>query len=167
MISLRRARPDDEALAIRLHIEEPLSRYLFTVPRLDFTQAREWFAGMLEASDPPGEYILAAEEDGKVVGFAWFMNYDGQNAYISIAMMRHRGKGLSVEITRQALDYGFNQLGLHRVSTTVVDGNEQAAKLANRYSTIEGRIREGFKCGDGSVRDVILYGLLASEWQEA
>ena len=170
MLTLRPPRLDDEALAVALHRDEAVARYLWTYPRLNMLAAREWF--ITAAGAEQGTYFPAILEDGVTVGFGWFGNCDGVNAMLSIALVRHRGKGLGYEAARLLLAYAFDDLKLHRVSTTVVEANVPARKLAERFGTLEGRMREAWEAdpGVGASRqpvyiDVLVYGVLEAEWR--
>lgn len=162
---IRPARPDDEPLAVALHVNPDVRKFLWTLPHMDFTTARQWFNDFVMASEPPGQWFQAIEDDdGKVIGFIWYTNFDGHNAYISVGLVRRRGIGNGRKATALGLEYAFDALGCGRVSTTVVAGNEGGMKLAEFYSTLEGTMRGAFVGKDG-VHDVFMYGLLESEWR--
>ena len=140
---------------------------LFPSPRMNFAQARVWFHSLLTSSLPPGRHIIAAEdENNRICGFFWLDNVDELNAWLSLAVSSKRHTGRGQEMLEYALRYCFDGVGLHRVSSSVVAGNEPAEKLAANYGTYEGAIREGFRCADGSFRDIRFYGLLESEWRQ-
>jgi RimJ/RimL family protein N-acetyltransferase len=157
MTLLRAARPEDANLAITLHTNPTLARFLWPAkPTTSAAHAMRWYASV--------EHILAAECDGRVVGFVWFDHFDGHNAYIVIGMVAQRGKGLATEVTRLGLKYAFDELLLKRVSTTVVAGNVAALALAEKFSTQEGRLRQAF-LGPTGVQDILVFGILEPEWR--
>jgi RimJ/RimL family protein N-acetyltransferase len=74
------------------------------------------------------------------------------------------GKGYGTDALRVLLRYAFDELNLHRVSLSVLEGNERAMrsyqKCGFRY---EGRQRQVWAY-DGRRWDEIYMGLLRDEW---
>lgn len=76
-----------------------------------------------------------------------------------------RGKGLGHEAMQIALRFGFHELNLHRLQLTVFDYNTPAIALYERLGFHhEGTFRE-FLERDGLRYDMLLYGLLRTEWE--
>lgn len=83
---------------------------------------------------------------------------------VGIGSAAHRGKGYGGEAVRLVLGFAFNELNLHRVQLTVFGYNQAAIHLYERLGfRREGAFRE-FLLRDGQRSDMLLYGLLASEW---
>ncbi len=85
-------------------------------------------------------------------------------AWISIALgPDFHSQGFGRDAMHLLVNYGFNELNLHRLTLTVFDYNPGAIKL---YESLgfrrEGTYRE-FLQRDGKRHDMHLYGMLASE----
>lgn len=79
----------------------------------------------------------------------------------------HWGRGYATEAARAMVDFGFRELGLHRVSSWCIAENAASARVLERVGLrLEGRLRENvfFK---GRWWDTLLYGLLEGEWRAA
>ena len=74
-------------------------------------------------------------------------------------------KGYGVEAARILINYGFQQLNLHRISSAAVAFNERSIKLHQKLGfREEGRLRQAmFK--NGQYHDRIEFGLLREEWK--
>ncbi len=74
-------------------------------------------------------------------------------------------KGYGLEAARLLINYGFQQLNLHRISSSALAYNERSIKLHKRIGfREEGRFREGiFK--NGQYHDVLQFGILRDEWK--
>ncbi len=75
------------------------------------------------------------------------------------------GKGLGRKVTRAVVEWGFEQLNLHKVSLSVLDFNRRAILL---YQSLgfrkEGVLRdEQFR--SGRYHDVVLMSVLDKEWR--
>lgn len=71
-------------------------------------------------------------EDKKFVGYCLLEMGHPKNrdANLAIALLpQWWGNGFGTEVVRWIVDYGFENLGLHRMSLAVMDGNERALCL--------------------------------------
>jgi RimJ/RimL family protein N-acetyltransferase len=84
---------------------------------------------------------------------------------IIIGEKDHWSKGFGVEAAGILINYGFQQLNLHRVSSSAIAFNERSIKLHKKLGfREEGRLRQAmFK--NGQYHDRIEYGLLREEWK--
>jgi diamine N-acetyltransferase len=85
--------------------------------------------------------------------------------HIFIGAQTQRGHGYGEAAIRQVLAHAFEDLGLHRVFLYVLVSNEPAIHLYKKCGFIEeGRLRQHiFK--KGCNEDVLIMGLLSSEWK--
>lgn len=98
-------------------------------------------------------------------GIAWTHG----TSFISIGIGEEadRGQGYGREAMELALRFAFDELNLHRVCLTVFSYNEAARTLYERLGfRPEGVYREHLM-RDGQRHDMLLYGLLRNEWQDA
>jgi RimJ/RimL family protein N-acetyltransferase len=74
-------------------------------------------------------------------------------------------KGYGLEATRLLINYGFQQLNLHRISSTAIAFNERSIKLQKKVGfREEGRLRQAiFK--NGQYHDLVQFGILRDEWR--
>ena len=75
------------------------------------------------------------------------------------------GKGYGTEATRLILEYGFQQLNLHRISSYAFAFNERSIRLHKKVGfREEGRQRESvYK--NGRFHDHVMFGILREEWR--
>ena len=84
---------------------------------------------------------------------------------IGIGDSENWGKGYGTEATRLLVDYAYNELNLYRLQLTVFEFNARAISLYEKMGfRREGNFRE-FIERDGKRHDMLLYGLLRSEWE--
>ena len=84
---------------------------------------------------------------------------------IGIGSPSQRRKGYGTEAMRLVLRFAFHELNLHRLQLSVFSYNEPAIRLYEKLGfTREGAFRE-YLLRDGQRHDMVLYGLLASEWE--
>jgi RimJ/RimL family protein N-acetyltransferase len=122
------------------------------------------------ARRPPeiNSYTWAVEHDGQCIGSAGLrVDPDQHSATYNVGLFvaALRGQGLGRELTRLVLAWAFDVLGLHRVQLEVLAFNARAIRcyLACGFRQ-EGVRRESELYPDGW-KDLILMGLLESEYQ--
>lgn len=129
------------------------------VEELGTTRARTDAAFVIEASEHPAQSIGWIDLTG--------INPKDHNAMFGIVIGEKEcwGKGYGMEAARLLVNYGFEQLNLHRISSRVHALNERSLKLHNRVGfKEEGRQREAiFK--NGIFHDYVMFGVLREEWK--
>jgi ribosomal-protein-serine acetyltransferase len=75
------------------------------------------------------------------------------------------GKGFVTRGCRRFLEFGFSELGLHRIELHAAVANTRSRAVAERLDMVqEGITRESERVPVGFV-DSVVYGLLAQEWR--
>lgn len=116
----------------------------------------------------PGPHWVIADHDDVFVGVVRLAPVDvvNRSARLGIGILdpARLGHGIGTEAIRLVLRWGFEGLGLHRVSLTVVADNSRAVAAYTRCGfTTEGRFRESVWLG-GRWRDDLSMAILEPRW---
>ena len=84
---------------------------------------------------------------------------------ISIGEKDYWGKGYGTEATRLILDYGFQQLNLHRISSSVLAFNERSIRLHKKVGFKEEGLQREAIFQNGRFHDHVMFGILRDEWK--
>ena len=119
--------------------------------------------------DEPGQWLVLAVEErssGTVIGevlLKWASDRQGE---IGFAFGRdHQSQGYAAEAARAILALAFDDLGFHRVTAVVVEGNDPSVRLLGRLGfRQEARHVDGafFK---GAWTTTLVLALLEDEWR--
>lgn len=105
-----------------------------------------------------------------LAGIIGFHTIDWANRKVEIGYWlgeAFQGKGLMTKACRAIINYAFLDLGLNKVEIRCATGNSHSNAVPKRLGfTQEGIVRQGEWLYDHFV-DLILYGMLASEWEQA
>ncbi|HCX62818.1 MAG TPA: GNAT family N-acetyltransferase [Clostridiales bacterium] len=106
----------------------------------------------------------------QIIGIAGFDDIVKENKvatlFIGIGNKDVRGRGYGKEALKLLLEYGFNKLGFHRIQLNVLEFNIAAISLYEKAGfKREGTYRE-FVLRDNKRYDLLLYGILKSEWKK-
>lgn len=164
---LRRYTLDDaEAIFAVVDVErERLRRWLPWIdPMRVPDDERVWLKTVLSDEDGMEGYGIFV--DGRIVGGAGFrigaFNVVGEIGYWIGA--EHEGRGLVTRACRALIDYGFTEVGLHRIVILAASENTRSRAIPERLGFMqEGVAREEGLSATG-FHDLVVYGLLAHEW---
>lgn len=115
-------------------------------------------------------FAIKMVQDNSIIGIAGFDDIILENKvatlFIGIGDSTSRGKGYGKESMDLLLNYGFNDMKLHRIQLNVLEFNIPAIKLYEKSGfKKEGVFRE-FVLRDNKRYDLFLYGLLKREWEK-
>ncbi len=132
-------------------------------------ETEKWYA---TRNDQPDRLDLAIVDraSGRCVGEAVLNEWDpgNQSCKFRIAIgPTSQGRGLGTEATRLIVGYGFEQLGLHRISLEVYSFNPRARRAYEKAGfRAEGVLRESLRYGDEWI-DATVMSILSDEWAAA
>ncbi|WP_312814779.1 GNAT family protein [Sedimentibacter sp.] len=115
-------------------------------------------------------FVIKLFDSNQIIGIAGFDDIVKENKvatlFIGIGNKDVRGRGYGKEALNLLLEYGFNKLGFHRIQLNVLEFNMAAISLYEKAGfKREGTYRE-FVLRDDKRYDLLLYGLLKSEWKK-
>lgn len=171
-IHLRELQPTDVD-AIHRIVGDPVVCETLIFPPKTRSETLEYVMRFVDAAriDARTEYYLAvlhpdaSSGTDDLVGTARIGLGDFASGNIGYAIRRDRwGQGLATAATRLLVDFGFGQLGLHRIWASHGPDNPPSGQvLRNAGMTYEGTLRENV-LDKGRWRDSLVYAVLAQEW---
>jgi RimJ/RimL family protein N-acetyltransferase len=117
----------------------------------------------------PGQWMVLAVEvraTGTVIGevlLKWAADRQGE---VGFALGRdHQGHGYAAEAATAMLRLGFDDLGFHRITAVVIDGNAASARLLTRLGfRQEARFVDGVRF-KGAWATQLVFAMLEDEWR--
>ncbi|MGH4121109.1 GNAT family N-acetyltransferase [Clostridium sp.] len=151
------------------HTDVEFMRYYDVVSAIpkDVEEVKEIISDIRKCSTG---YIFAIKnlEHKEFVGITGFENIAWNNGtaiiYIGIGEEKHRGRGYAKEALSLTMEFGFEELNLHRIELTVLEYNETAIKLYEKLGFKREGVYREFIHRDGKRYDMYLYGILRLEW---
>lgn len=94
----------------------------------------------------------------------WNEEHNRAEIGYNISDENFKGKGLMTEAVSSVIDFGFNQLKLHRIEALVGSQNIPSLKIINNHNfTQEGVLRQHYFV-DGKYEDSVVFSLLHKEY---
>lgn len=141
-------------------------RQMYTRHLISPEEHRAWFERM--QADPSRRWYLYHDANGEPVGVVNFTEIEPEagTAFWGFYTRPGAPAGTGKRILYAALEYAFNELGLHKLNGEALATNAVSVHLHEQCGFIrEGVFREQHFDGDQHV-DIIRLGLLAREWPE-
>jgi ribosomal-protein-alanine N-acetyltransferase len=166
VVTLREFRSDDAADSLAIVGDDQVTQWLSFDSR-DMNAAQAMIDGAVQRArqDPRNEYYLAVTGEGdELVGFARLALAGVKAAKLGYAVRADRwGKGYATDAARRMIQFGFDELGLHRISAAIGPDNAASIAVVRKLGMQqEGRIRDHVYT-NGVWRDSILFSVLEHE----
>jgi RimJ/RimL family protein N-acetyltransferase len=155
--------PEGRVLTGSVHDEEQSRE---PMPPEEEEVERDWLRAR---NDQPDQLDLAvvSRATGECVGEAVLNEWDPGNESCNFRIFigpHGRDQGLGTEATRLIVGYGFERLGLHRISLDVYAFNPRARRVYEKVGfRAEGVLRESLRY-NGEWTDATVMSILATEW---
>ena len=138
-------------------------------PRRSKTTYEAKFRSFLE--DPPGDLVVfAIEHGGELAGRIELAEIDLEHRRASLGLIvgdkRKWGSGIGSSAVLIMLDYAFSVMNLGRVYAHTYAFNERAGRLMKSVGFAEEGLLRDHEWHNGEARDMVVYGMLAGEFQE-
>jgi RimJ/RimL family protein N-acetyltransferase len=176
-LHLRRYGPNDSAMYYRMlrenweHLYEFLPSFLVNIRGEEDIkawferQATEWHALNLFL------FALWDKATGAYVGESYLANPDWEVPRIEVGYFIVKDftrQGYATESAKAAIQYAFEKMKVLRIDLRCAADNVGSMQVAKRCGfTQEGCFRQHHRKKDGTLVDMLWYGLLLSEWQNA
>ena len=161
---LRPPREADLAVVMLWFEDLEVTRTLAAVLAPSEAGEREWFE---RAGKAQNQVSWLIEHEGRPVGTTGIVGIDWVNQRGSTGIVLDRaawGKGIATEVMQLRTAFAFEQLNLHKLSSSYLDGNEASARAQARAGYREiGRLRDHF-FRDGRWLDEIITEVLREDW---
>ena len=168
-LRLRAIEREDVPRFLRWFNDPEVRRYLTMYRPLSRAEEERWVESLLSRRD---DIVLAIEvREGNSwvhIGNIGLHRIDWVNRVAKLGIVigerDYWGKGYGTEATRTMLRYAFLELGLNRVELEVFDFNERAIRYYEKAGFVREGVRRKALYRDGDYHDVILMGILRSEF---
>lgn len=167
-VNLREIRKSDIDYFLKWFNDPEIMQYNPRYLPMMGAKEEKWIEKIANSEDTA--HFVMETRDEKVIGVCGFnqINYKDQDAHIGINIGEKDcwEKGYGTEALELLVEYGFNQLNLHHITTEVYGFNGRSMRVQEKAGfQKEGHQREVvFK--NGKYHDRIIFGLLREEWRK-
>ena len=173
---LRRYRPNDITMYYQMlhnntqHLYEFLPSFLIDVHGEE--DIKTWFDRQSTEWSARTLFIFGVWDKvtGVYVGESYLANPDWDVPRIEVGyfiVQASTGKGYATEAARATIQFAFEHMQVLRVELRCNEDNVASRRVAEHCGFVhEGRFRQSHRKKDGTVVDVLWFGMLLSEWQK-
>ncbi|MCW2735846.1 GNAT family N-acetyltransferase [Nocardioides sp.] len=167
---LRPHRPDDFDDLARFHGDPEVVRHV-PWPVRDRAATEEALTVKLGQTEllEHGQWLVLAVElraTATVIGEVLLKWAGDRQGELGFAFARdHHGQGYAAEASAALLRLGFDDLGFHRITAVVIDGNSASARLLERLGFRQEARHVDAVHFKGAWTTQLVFALLAAEWR--
>jgi len=165
VFEIRDVHESDRTLLLSWRNQEHIRLVSHAEEKINQSEHNEWFSQVLNKRS--GQVVVACI-DKRPVGVVQIegLNMSKATAGWGVYLGETSGTfGLGAVLPVIGLALGFDRWGLRRMHSQILSSNNNAVGIHRRLGIpVEGVLREEALRSDGSVVDVILYGVLVAEW---
>jgi len=167
-IRLRDIEKADMANKVKWFNDPEVNRTLLIDEPLDLARTVEWFEK--HSDDYSRRDFVIESTEGNPIGITGLVHINRTHGtaecYCVIGEKAYWGKGLGTEVHRLLIDWGFKNLGLHKVWADIRAENTAIIRVVEKLGfKVEGTLRQE-KCVGGKRVDVVRIGVLRDEFYE-
>lgn len=166
IVDLRPIAPDD-AMAMFLSLNDEESNRLTGTQSTFTLEQVEAYCARIAAADDRHDFAISRPGDPTYLGEVVLMDIDPINRSgvfrIALAHESLFGQGLGTAATQRIVDFGFDEVGLHRIELEVYAFNDRARHVYEALGfSVEGVKRDAL-WQDGEFHDAIVMSILSSD----
>ena len=167
LVKLRAMEPSDAEALWRWNHDPDVMRWMDAGHPQTLTVVRTWLEQ--RPRNDYGDVLFGIEvlHDAQLIGLVRLHGAEPETGIadldIYLGEKEYWGRGFATDAVRTVCRYGFDRMRLHKITLTVVDGNEAARHVYRKVGFVdEGRLRQVFR-RDGQWQDKFAMGLLEGE----
>ncbi len=169
-VLLRPVMKSDIQYFLKWFNDPEVTQYLLTYLPMTEMAEEKWIEGQGIGQTKAGFVIEAIEGDStKPIGSTALNNISPKdhNATFGIAIgdKDYWSKGYGTEAARLIINYGFEQLNLHRINSGAFAFNERSLRMHLRVGFKEEGCQREWVFKNGKFQDHVIFGMLRSEWE--
>jgi len=126
--------------------------------------------GRRQVADNDGVQLAIVEPGGEIAGVVGYHRVDWANRATSIGYWLsadRQGRGLMTEAVRALIEHAFGVWDLHRIEIAAAVENARSRAIPERLGFREEGIRRDAERNGDRYLDLVVYGLLQSDWAAA
>ena len=169
-LTLRKLLVGDTADMFEYAKNEEVTRYLTWNPHPDRAYTREYleYLGGRYSAGMFYDWAIVLEPLGKMIGTCGFTSFNCTHDSAEVGYVlnpSYWGQGIAAEALERVLQFGFEELKLHRIEAKFMEENERSRHVMEKVGmTFEGYNRESMRI-KGRYVTIGVCAILASEWR--
>ena len=169
-LTLRKMLVADTADMYDYACRQDVTKYLTWNPHPDRAYTKEYlqYLGSRYAVGMFYDWAVIYEPDHKMVGTCGFTSFNCSSDSAEVGYVLNPdywGKGIATEALERVLQFGFEELHLHRIEAKFIEENNRSRRVMEKVGmTFEGVCREGMLI-KGKYVNVGICSILRSEWE--
>ena len=171
-IFLRAIEPADYKNSLPWRNNKKVTDQLGGVPfHISEAMEKEWYEENAKYDKHNIRLAICLKKGSKHIGNVYIRNIDyiSRNGEFSILIGDEKqwGKNYGYIAAKELIDYGFFDLGLHKIYLYVLSHNKKAMGLYEKLGFVKEGLLKGHIYKNGSYKDFVFMSLFSSKWEKS
>jgi [ribosomal protein S5]-alanine N-acetyltransferase len=168
---LRALRTEDAEAIHEYKSDVDFARCYAQEPQVSLDETKRWVEKNIKDEMRKGSifWVITLRDSGILIGDLCFWNFDTEHLCAEVGYEMHpdhQGHGFMAEALTAIIDFGFDEMGLHRIEGCPLAENARSRRVLEKLGfTQEGVLRQRLHYR-GKFLDHVYYGLLKDEWNK-
>ena len=164
--------PEDKDAPVLCVLRSPEVTYNLLSETQSEDEAYSWVARARNSVNEKSSYPMAItlKEDGRLTGMCGLFRISWEHMHAELIYWLGKefwGKGYMTEAARRMVQFGFEELGLERISVGCFARNKPSARIIEKLGfTFEGLARHAYR-KDGESLDELRFGMIRSDYDRS
>jgi RimJ/RimL family protein N-acetyltransferase len=135
-------------------------------PAYDKIKTEDFLINFCINRNPKGAFGAVLKNNKKLIGYVLFKTIDEPEIF-EIGWIFNKNywrKGYAYEICNRLINYGFEDMKLHKISAEAIDDVKSTSLMEKLGMKHEGTQRKHTKSNEGTWCDLLWYGILAEDY---
>lgn len=134
---------------------------------LNMINQQQWYEQIMQKNSDRVMFMVTTKA-GKPIGVCGLIHINLKDKIASVAIIigekKYQSKGFGTEILQMLLDYGFNQIRIHKIESEVFAYNQASAKLFKKMNFKEEVILRDSLWRNGKWWNILILSILQNEY---
>lgn len=134
---------------------------------LNMINQQQWYKQITQKNSDRIMFMVT-DKMGKPIGVCGLIHINLKAKIASVAIIigekKYQSKGFGTEILQMLLDYGFNQIRIHRIEAEIFAYNQVSAKLFKKLNFKQEVILRDSLWRNGKWWDILILSILQNEY---
>lgn len=156
---------DTEQVVFWRNQKEVVENFIYRKP-ISVEEHRQWLKNKVNTG-LVHQFIVCMNEDSRPVGCVYLPKFEEEHKKAESGMFMGdtlvKGRGVATEAMKLLAEYGFRELGMHKIVSRVLAHNKASARVLEKVGYVQEAYLHEELFIEGRYEDLLLFGIISPD----